>query len=216
MTIAVVDTPVKFDEIQGIVKAMARSYRLRQRAERKDETRRKIVEAAIVLHETKGLSATSMSDVAKRAKVGKVTVYRHFPDEEALVGACSGAYFKRHPLPDLDLWRAVQDASERLSRGLRETYAYHRATEAMMTRVHAEAREHPVMAAYHAHWRRAADILVAAWTPALRRKRFLRAAIALALGFDTWRTLVREQGLSDDEAVRLMLRMTCDCLRSGR
>jgi hypothetical protein len=33
----------------------------------------------------------------------------------------------------------------------------------------------------------------------------LRAA---PLSFDTWRTLAREQGLSDDEAVELMLRLT--------
>ena len=37
-----------------------------------------------------------------------------------------------------------------------------------------------------------------------------RAGIALALSFDTWRTLVQEQALTDEQAVELMLR-----LRSG-
>jgi hypothetical protein len=38
----------------------------------------------------------------------------------------------------------------------------------------------------------------------------LRAGIALALTFDTWRTVVREQGLDDDQAVELMVRLGCD------
>lgn len=39
----------------------------------------------------------------------------------------------------------------------------------------------------------------------------LHAAIVLALSFDTWRTLTQEQGLSDEQAAAVMLRLTCDC-----
>jgi AcrR family transcriptional regulator len=152
-----------------------------------------------------------MSDIAEHAKVGRVTVYRHFPDEESLVGACSGQYFQRHPLPDPAPWSAIQDPTVRLRRGLRETYAYHRATEAMMSRVIAEARDLPIMAPYHAHWQRAAAVLAAAWPNTGRRKALLHAALTLALSFDTWRTLVRVQGLTDDQAIKLMLRLTSVC-----
>jgi hypothetical protein len=41
-------------------------------------------------------------------------------------------------------WRRIRDASERL----RETYNYHRATEPMMTRVLAEARDLPIVEPY--------------------------------------------------------------------
>jgi AcrR family transcriptional regulator len=194
---------------------MARSYRLKQRAERQDQTRQKIVDAAIELHQAKGLAGTTMSDIAEHAKVGRVTVYRHFPDEESLVGACSGQYFQRHPFPDPAPWRSIQDATARLRRGLRETYAYHRETEAMMSKVIADARDLPIMAPYHAHWRRAADVLAAAWPVTGRRKVLLLAALALALSFDTWRTLVREQSLTDDQAIELMLRL-CDCTSVSR
>ncbi|MCP4386591.1 MAG: TetR/AcrR family transcriptional regulator [Hyphomicrobiales bacterium] len=190
---------------------MARSYQLKRRAERQDQTRQKIVEAAITLHQTKGLVATTMMDVAAQAKVGRATVYRHFPDETALVGACSGQYFERHPLPDPEPWRLIQDAVERLRFGLRETYAYHRETEAMMSRVLADVRDQPLMVPFHAHWQRAAEILAAAWPATGRRKALLHAALALALSFDTWRTLVREQGLTDDQAIELMQKLTCDC-----
>ena len=189
---------------------MTRPYQLKRRAERQGRTRQKIVEAAIELHQAKGIAATSMRDIAKRAKVGTVTVYRHFADEAALVGACSATYFQRHPFPDPEAWRDIQDARARMRRGLRDTYAYHQKTEPMIAQVIGEARDDPVMDPYHAHWRHAAEVLLAAWSPAARRDAKLKAAVALALNFDTWRQLVREQGLSDKQAVELMLRLTCD------
>lgn len=184
---------------------MTRPYRLKRRAELQDRTRQRIVEAAIELHQTVGPAATSMSDIAELAGVGRVTVYRHFPDELALAHACSGHYFERHPLPDLDGWRGHGDPRTRLRSALRETYAYHRTTEAMMTRVLADARDHQVMAPYHAHWRRAVDVLAAGWDARGRRRMLLRAGIALALSFETWRTLARDQGLTDEQALEVAL-----------
>jgi len=205
---------VKFHEIVCITNMAKRSYRLRRRAESQDRTRRKIVDAAVELHQEKGLAATSMNDIAKRAKVGKVTVYRHFPDETALVTACSGQYFRLHPFPDVETWQSIPDPLARLRRGLRDAYAYHRATEPMMERVLAEARDHPLMAPYHVHWDHAADILAEPWsrsTASAGRHGLLKAAIALALSFDTWRLLVRTRNLSDKQAIELMIRLTCDC-----
>ena len=189
---------------------MTRRYRLRRRAEGQARTRQKIVDAAIELHEAKGLAATSMGDIAERANVGKVTVYRHFPDDAALVSACSGQYFHAHPFPDPEAWLGIPDASARLRQGLGDTYSYHGATEAMMTRILAEARDHPVLVPYHVHWLRAADVLAAAWPASAGPKVVLRAALALALSFDTWRFLVRAQHLSDEQAIELMVRLTSD------
>ena len=67
-----------------------------------------------------------------------------------------------------------------------------------------------IMAPYHAHWRHAADVLVAAWPVTGRRKVLLRVALALALSFDTWRMLVCEQDLRNEQAVELMLGLICD------
>src|SRR5213082_3810544 len=131
---------------------MPRTYQLKRRAERQDQTRQRIIEATIELHQTIGPAATTVSEIAERAQVGRVTVYRHFPDEPTLARACSGQYFERHPLPDPEHWQAIPDPVERLRTGLRETYAYHRATEAMITRVLADASYHPVVVPYHAHW----------------------------------------------------------------
>jgi AcrR family transcriptional regulator len=190
---------------------MARSYQLKRRAEQHDQTRQRIIDAAIELHQTIGPAATTMSDIAQRAGVGRVTVYRHFPDEPTLSKACSGQYFERHPLPDVDSWRSIAVPVERLRSGLREAYSYHAATVAMMSHVLADARDHPALAPYHAYWAHAADVLVAPFRTRGRRRTLLRSGIALALSFDTWRTLVSEQGLTPDQALELMLKLASDC-----
>jgi hypothetical protein len=65
---------------------------------------------------------------------------------------------------------------------------------------------HPViMAPYYAHWQHAADVLLAPWKARGRRRRQLRAAIALALSFETWRMLVREQDLDDEQAGEVVM-----------
>ena len=189
---------------------MPRTYRLKHRAERQDETRQRIVEAAVELHQTVGPAATTVSEIAERAGVGRVTVYRHFPDELTLVRACSGLYLERHPLPDPERWREIPDPVERFRTALRDVYAYHRATESMFTHVLADARDHAVMTPYHAHWQRAADVLVAPWQARGRRRTLLHAGIGLALSFDTWRSLVRDHGLTDDQAIAVALRLVGD------
>lgn len=185
-----------------------RPYQLKQRADHQEETRRRIIEATIELHQTVGPAATTITEIAERAGVGRVTVYRHFPEELSLASACSGLYFERNPAPDPDSWKLVVGPVERLRLGLRETYAYHARTEQMITRVLADARDHPVMAPYHAHWARATRVLLEPWPTSGRRRTQLRAALALAVSFDSWRTLVRVQRLSHPQAIELMERLT--------
>lgn len=198
---------VSRDVVYHDVVMARRRYELKRRAERQEETRRRIVEAAIELHQTIGPAATTFTEIAERARVGRVTVYRHFADEDELAGACSGLYFQRHPPPDPLRWKRIADPEERLLTALRETFDYHRATEAMISRVLADGRDHPIMQPYHDHWRRAAEIVAGGRGARGHRLRLLRAGIAVALSFDTWRALVREQGLSQKQAVEVAARL---------
>jgi AcrR family transcriptional regulator len=186
---------------------MSRQYEMKRRAESRDGTRRRIVEAAIELHQTVGPAATTVTEIAERAKVGRVTFYRHFADVDQLARACSGLYFEQNPAPNPDSWLLVEDPDERLRTAVRETYAYHRATENMISHVLADARDHEVMTPYHELWRHACDVLMKGRRARGRNRAGLRAALAVALSFDTWRTLVREQGLSEAEAVAVAVRM---------
>jgi AcrR family transcriptional regulator len=186
---------------------MARAYQLKRRAEHQDATRQRIVDATIELHQSIGAAQTTISEIAKRAGVGRVTVYRHFPDEETLFYACSGHYFSQHPFPDIARWRQISDPAERLRTALRESYAWYEENAQMIGMALAEARDLAMMAPYHAYWDDAAETLAAAWRARGQRRTSLKAAIALSLSFDTHRTLTREQHLSVEQAIALMTRL---------
>ena len=106
-----------------------RPYRMKARAERQAETRRRIVEAAVELHTTLGPAGTSISAIADRAGVQRHTVYAHFPDDEALFAACSSHWRELHPFPDPEGWESIADPRRRLRRALRELYAWYEAVE---------------------------------------------------------------------------------------
>src|SRR5947209_12561564 len=95
-----------------------RQYRKRRRAELEQRTRQRITESTVELHGTLGPARTSISAVAERAGVRRSTVYRHFPDEDALFAACSSHWRADNPAPDLGRWAAIQDPDERLRSAL--------------------------------------------------------------------------------------------------
>src|SRR5438105_314324 len=109
-----------------------RPYRMRKRAELQGQTRLRITESAVGLHERLGPSRTSISAVAEHAGVRRSTVYRHFPDEAALFAACSAHWMMSNPPPDLERWAAIDDPDRRLAVALSELYAYYRRTARML------------------------------------------------------------------------------------
>ena len=76
-----------------------RKYELKKRAERLADTRRRITEATVELHRTVGPAATQINEVARRSGVQRMTVYNHFPDDTALLAACSAHWRALHPTP---------------------------------------------------------------------------------------------------------------------
>src|SRR4029079_14762822 len=104
-----------------------RNYRKRRRAEQEAETRLRITEAAVKLHGTVGPAKTTVSGIAQEAGVQRATVYRHFPDEEAIFAACTSHYRSLHPPPDLRRWADIEDPAERLRKALAEDHALHTA-----------------------------------------------------------------------------------------
>ncbi len=188
---------------------MPRKYELKRRAERQDETRQRIVDAAISLHTTIGPTATSIKAVAEEAGVERHTVYRHFPDERSLLHACSGCYTERYPLPDASAWTGVVDAERRLRRGFTEIYAYYaeRGDElspilrdcatSPFTREVVELRMGPA-------FERMRDMLAEPFHARGTRRARLVAAIELFLALDTWRCLSRQLSPAEcvDAAVR--------------
>jgi AcrR family transcriptional regulator len=187
---------------------VSRRYQLKARADSQAETRQRIVEAAIHLHETLGPARTTITAIAEHAGVGRLTVYRHFPEETDLFAACSGAYWACNPAPDPGRWSAIADPYERLRTALEESYAYHRQTAPMISRALADVGDQPHMIPYHQHWQQAADVVASAWKNLRGHARAAnRAAIGHALSFSTWQSLTSDQGLTDQEAIELMICM---------
>ena len=196
---------------------MARKYEMTRRARRQEETRQRITEAAVELHQAVGPAKTTISAIAEKAGVQRLTVYRHFPDERALLSACSSHYEAANPFPDPGPWSQIPDPEDRLRRALAETYAYHRRTEPMWTKVLRDAQVHAptfeVTVPYLQYWDRARYTLASGWGAEDQRLKTLLAALGHALDFRTWRSLVHEQGLTDEEAIELMVGMVRSLMR---
>ncbi|MDP9382883.1 MAG: TetR/AcrR family transcriptional regulator [Chloroflexota bacterium] len=197
---------------------MARKYKLKRRAEHQEDTRRRIVEATVELHESVGLAYTTISAIAERAGVERATVYRHFPDERSLFTACTSHYLAANPPPDPSSLQQIADPEQRLKVGLAEVYTYHRRTEEMNYRAQRDLPQFPALAEvlvpYVEHWARLRDVLAAGWQTQKGDNRLLRAAIGHAMNFQTWRSLAREEDLDDSEAVALMVPMV-HCVAQG-
>jgi len=171
-----------------------------------EETRRRIVEAAVELHGTVGPSHTTISGVADKADVQRSTVYRHFPDEEALFGACTSHWFARHPWPRPDDWRVETDGAHRLERGLGELYRYYDENHQMMFNSFRDIEDMPAFVgeSLRAQLENMHVALMEPWArPAGER---LQIAVRHALDFRTWMSLA-SNGLTPGRASGLMTAM---------
>lgn len=188
-----------------------RKYEKKRRAEAEAQTRLRITESAVELHGSLGPAHTSMSAVAEHAGVRRSTLYRHFPDERALFGACSAHWGEANPPPDLGRWRALEDPGERLDTALADLYAYYRQTEEMLDKLLRDAPTVPVvdelMGGFHAFLAEATDVLMKGRGLRGKGRDRTRAAIGHALAFRTWQDLTRTQGLDDEAATELMSRL---------
>ena len=191
-------------------------YKLKKRAERQEETRLRIARATLELHETLGPALTTRSAIADRAGVGRPTVYSHFPDDLSLGKACSSLDLSENPLPDPGQWEKISDPERRLRVALTELYDYFRRRERLWTNILRDLEMpyikdnpdvHEVMKPIFTHWERMKETLAVGWELADGPPQPLLGTIGLALDFQTWRTMVRKQGLTDEQALELMVGM---------
>jgi hypothetical protein len=119
--------------------------------------------------------------------------------------ACSTHWRGQHPRPDLQPWLDVPE--QRLRGVLSDLYAWYEDVEsdlevllrdAPLVAAQADAMADTTVAASEL-----ADDLARDWP----RRKAVRAAIGHALEFETWRSLVRRQGLSRKQAVDATVRL---------
>ena len=170
------------------------------------ETRQRIVEATVELHETLGPAKTTIKAIAERAGVQRATVYNHFPDLQVLFAACNAYYYERHPMPDPTSWVGIASPDERFHVAVRELYRWYEETETMLSvgirdidAVPPAARE-----AFFGYFRHVARSLMTGRRERGRKRVRTAAAVGHAISFVTWHSLVREGSLTSEEAADLM------------
>lgn len=185
----------------------SRRYSMRARQDNVDQTRLRITEAAMRLHEEVGPAATTVSAIAGLAGVTRPTVYRHFPDDESIVHACSGHWRALHPRPDATTWESIDDPMARLRTALLETYAWDSRAAPMLTKIYRDLHLMPAFVREAlSHEQDSLTAILSKGFPAPGRKAHrLHAALTHALDFRTWHSLCVLGALRDDEAVELML-----------
>ena len=174
----------------------SRPYTLKRRAEQLEQTRQRIVDATVALHEELGPARTTVTAIAERAGVSRPTVYNQFPDDRSLFAACSGHWRAQHPMPELE--------EGELEDTLAALYAFFAENRRMLTNIDRDARLLPAVGDVYDHVlavrARAADRHAERIAPDDAR---VSAVTQLAFSFSTWQTL-DAAGLDADAAATLV------------
>lgn len=194
-------------------KKTTRRYRKKKRAMLEDETRLRITEALVELHGTVGPANTTVTEVADRAGVTRMTVYNHFPTATDQFEACSTHWLSQNPPPDPDELVTIPEPEQRLKEGLVRLYRWYGETESMMDNV---LRDSPLVPAV-------GEVMDAIWWPYIERligaidlegsgasSKNRGSILRLVVDFRSWQILTAS-GLSDEDAARTAYRML-DCL----
>ena len=185
-----------------------RKYTKHKRAEQQEQTRERIVDAVMSLHEELGPANTSIKAVAEKAGVQRLTVYRYFPDEASMFSACTTKWFGLNPPPQSTEWAAIQDAEQRSYAALLAFNQYYRRTATMWQGVYRDANEVEAMqkplAGFEAFLDQQRDDLLAAWKAIGKRKQQLSISLRHCLRFSTWLSL-KDEKLNDKQIAELMM-----------
>jgi AcrR family transcriptional regulator len=196
---------------------MPRHYAMRGRAAAADQTRRRIIEAAVALYAARGPADTTISAVAEHAGVQRLTVYRHFPDERLLLDASWEFWSLLHPLPAIQSWEMIADPRQRLRAALDALYIYYDAAGALLERLILDRERLPalveVMAPYDRWIADARERLLDGWGAHGRPRQWITALVDHALHFSTWLSLSRSGVLHPGDASRVLCRAVADIAR---
>jgi AcrR family transcriptional regulator len=189
---------------------------MHKRAEQVDQTRERIVEAAVRLHGTVGPAGTSIAGIAREAGVTRLTVYRHFEDDDAIFAACSAHWLAGQRPPNPAAWALVGEPLERLKAGLADLYRFFEEGQEMLFRIYRDLATLPDAPRRAIEDRDAAirRVLIEAFGDDANAG--VIAAVGHATSFWTWHSLCVEHALPTPDAVDLMSALVATALeRAG-
>lgn len=182
----------------------ARPYTLRKRALSQEETRARIVDATVAVHEELGPRNATITAIAERAGVQRLTVYRHFPDEDALFAACTGKWLGDHPPPQPETWEAGETPLLRCRSALVAFYRYYAGTRRMWQVSFRDEPEIPALKAPMNMFRSYLASVSARLALDFGGNDRVKATVTHLLAFPTWESLA-DQGLDPEAAADLAM-----------
>jgi AcrR family transcriptional regulator len=183
-----------------------RKYDMGKRRAAVEETRRRIVEAALALHSEKGIFGTSWQDIARRADVSVATVYKHFPSVDELVPACGELVYAITRPPSLEdapeIFAGARSLEGRLRRLISELFDFYE-RGAPYIETDFQERQLPAVQEWEAYMRSTIEGLAReALRPVGPDERTVRAASAL-LDFSTSKSFL-ERDVQKEQAADIM------------
>ena len=197
----------------------SRPYVQRRRAESTSRTHDAILDAAASLAATTSLAALTISAIAERAGVQRLTVYRHFGDEGALLAGLVARWRARSAFPVPESWTVRHDPRQRLRTGLDELYVFYERDAALAVLLRDRATTPGLDTLLEPFDQLLADarrVLLDPWAVQGRGRAWIEAMVAHALRHSTWQSLVagpEAAGLSSADAARVMSRVVAEIAR---
>ena len=134
-----------------------------KRAEAREATRQRIVEATVAAHRELGIQATSWDEIAGRAGVGVGTVYRHFRSLDELLPACGAVVSEALALPAEDeipgLFDGARSLRERIRRIVTRIFAAYERGAPFIENIRRERKDLPALEPWHQQIENTVDAL---------------------------------------------------------
>ena len=189
-----------------------------KRAQQADATRRRILDAALALLKDGAFHEATMDEVAARAGVTRVTVYRTFGTKDALLQAVTWDELGRARLDRVDAAHAIEDVRVAIRRVLEENCRMFTELGTSMPLSLELARRDPDVAAvvdatYHGRRHRSMEVLAGRVAeaglraPGWTTKRVADALLVLT-SYEAFDTLTARRGSSPKEAARTLFALT--------
>jgi AcrR family transcriptional regulator len=182
---------------------MPRRYTLGKRAGQKEATRQRILDAAAALYQERGVSQTTIPEVARRADVAPGTVLNHFTSADALARAVVDGVVGSLRLPSEAIYDGLTAVPDRFARLCRELFAFYERSESWYLVYAREPNGVPAWADAEATFYAAYDELVRAALGPLARDEPAVAIVSTMLGGEVYSTL-RTRGLSTSDIAALV------------
>jgi AcrR family transcriptional regulator len=190
-----------------ITEMKTRKYNQKRRAEKAEQTRKRITEAAMKLHGSVGPAEASISAIAREAGVQRLTVYRHFADDSEIFQACTSLWAQHHPSPDPAAWQHLKDPADRTRAALTALYGFFRRSGEMLRLSYRDLDRVPAlqgpMRGVDAWLGGIADDLLKPWKPGPARAQ-VAAVLHHAVRYATWESL-SASGLTDTNLAAMVV-----------